>query len=56
MKLRRLDTAALGVDGVARALDRAPETVEAGIHRSVEDILAAVRARRRRAGGADRAP
>jgi len=45
MKLRRLDTAALGVDGVARALDRAPETVDAAIHRSVEDILAAVRAR-----------
>jgi histidinol dehydrogenase len=45
MKLRRLDTAALGVDGVARALDRAPETVDAAIHRTVEDILAAVRAR-----------
>ena len=45
MKLRQLDTAALGVDGVARALDRAPESVDAAIHRRVEDILAAVRAR-----------
>ena len=45
MKLRRLDTAALGVDGVARALDRAPESVDPAIHRRVEDILAAVRAR-----------
>ncbi len=45
MKLRRLDTAALGVAGVARALDRAPESVDPAIHRSVEDILAAVRAR-----------
>jgi histidinol dehydrogenase len=45
MKLRRLDTAALGVDGVARALDRAPESVDAAIHRRVEDILTAVRAR-----------
>ena len=45
MKLRRLDTAALGLDGVARALDRAPESVDPAIHRRVEDILAAVRAR-----------
>ena len=45
MKLRRLDTAALGVDGVARALDRAPESLDGAIHRRVEDILAAVRAR-----------
>ena len=45
MKLRRLDTAALGVDGVVRALDRAPESVDPAIHRRVEDILAAVRAR-----------
>jgi len=45
MKLRRLDTAALGVDGVARALDRTPESVDPAIHRRVEDILAAVRAR-----------
>ena len=45
MKLRRLDTAALGVDGVARALDRAPESVDGAIHRRVEDIIAAVRER-----------
>jgi hypothetical protein len=55
MKLRRLDTAALGVDGVARALDRAPETVDAAIHRAWRHSRRGARARGRRAGGADRA-
>ena len=38
MKLRRLDTAALGVDGVARALDRAPESVDAAGDRLVATL------------------
>jgi histidinol dehydrogenase len=43
--LRRLDARALGADGVARALDRAPERVAPEIHQSVAGILAAVRER-----------
>ena len=45
MTLRRLDARALGADGVARALDRAPERVAAEIHQAVGEILAAVRER-----------
>jgi histidinol dehydrogenase len=41
--IRRLDTAALGALGVARTLDRSPATVDAEIHRRVEEIVAAVR-------------
>jgi histidinol dehydrogenase len=43
--LRRLDARALGAEGVARALDRAPERVAPEIHQSVGEILAAVRER-----------
>jgi histidinol dehydrogenase len=43
--LRRLDVKTLGVEGVARALDRAPERVDPEIHRAVGEILAAVRER-----------
>jgi histidinol dehydrogenase len=43
--LRRLDARALGAEGVARALDRAPERVAAEIHQAVGEILAAVRER-----------
>ena len=42
--IRRLDTGVLGVEGVLRALDRSPATVDPAIHRSVAEILAAVRA------------
>ena len=45
MTLRRLDARTLGADGVARALDRAPERVAPEIHQSVAGILAAVRER-----------
>ena len=45
MTLRRLDARALGAEGVARALDRAPERVAAEIHQAVGEILAAVRER-----------
>jgi len=41
--IRRLDTRALGVAGVARALERPPGAVDPAIHRQVADILAAVR-------------
>jgi histidinol dehydrogenase len=41
--MRRLDTRAIGVDGVVRELHRAPETVDPDIPRRVADILAAVR-------------
>ena len=41
--IRRLDTRTLGVDGVVRALDRSPASVDPAIHQSVTDILAAVR-------------
>jgi histidinol dehydrogenase len=41
--IRRLDTATLGASGVARLLDRPPATVDAEIHRRVEEIVAAVR-------------
>jgi histidinol dehydrogenase len=45
MTLRRLDARRLGAEGVARALDRAPERVDPEIHRAVAEILAAVRER-----------
>jgi histidinol dehydrogenase len=45
MSIRRLDARSLGVYGVAGALDRAPERVDPEIHRSVGEILAAVRER-----------
>ncbi len=45
MTIRRLDARSLGADGVARALDRAPERVAASIHQTVTEILAAVRER-----------
>jgi histidinol dehydrogenase len=45
LALRRLDARSLGADGVARALDRAPERVAASIHQTVIEILAAVRER-----------
>ena len=41
--IRRLETSAVGIDGVVRALDRPPESVDPGIHRQVAAILAAVR-------------
>ena len=41
--IRRLDTAALGAQGVARTLDRSPAAVDAEIHRRVEEIVATVR-------------
>ncbi len=41
--IRRMDTAALGVAGVAKALDRSPSAVDPEIHRRVEEIVAAVR-------------
>ena len=47
--IRRLDTRALGVDGVVRALDRSPASVDPEIHRVVAEILASVRARGDRA-------
>ncbi|HUG36586.1 MAG TPA: histidinol dehydrogenase [Candidatus Limnocylindrales bacterium] len=41
--IRRLQTSAVGIDGVVRALDRPPESVDPDIHRQVASILAAVR-------------
>ena len=41
--IRRMDTAELGVAGVARALDRPPSAVDPEIHRRVEEIVDAVR-------------
>ncbi len=43
--LRTLDTRALGVDAVVRALERSPEAVPPEIRRAVDEILTAVRAR-----------
>ena len=43
--IRRLDTRAIGVEGVVRALDRSPSSVDPAIHQSVMEILAAVRAK-----------
>ncbi len=45
MTCRRLDTRALGVPGVVRALERSPADVDPDIHGQVEAILSAVRAR-----------
>ena len=41
--MRRLQTGQTGVDGVVRALDRSPASVDPAIHRTVAEILAAVR-------------
>ncbi|MBI2524403.1 MAG: histidinol dehydrogenase [Candidatus Rokubacteria bacterium] len=41
--IRRLDTGALGVEGVARALDRAPANVDPEVRGQVAQIVAAVR-------------
>jgi len=41
--VKRLSTRAIGVEGVVRALDRSPASVDPGIHRSVAQILGAVR-------------
>jgi histidinol dehydrogenase len=41
--IRRLETRALGVDGVVRALERPPGSVDPEIHRRVAEIVAAVR-------------
>jgi histidinol dehydrogenase len=41
--IRRLDTGTLGAEGVIRALDRSPGSVDPEIHRRVADIVAAVR-------------
>jgi len=41
--IRRLDTAALGAEGVVRTLDRPPGSVDAEIQRRVEEIVTAVR-------------
>lgn len=41
--IRRLDTRGLGVDGVVRALDRPPASVDPAIRQSVIDIVSAVR-------------
>jgi histidinol dehydrogenase len=43
--IRRLDARALGLDEVARQLDRPPARVAPDIHAAVDGILAAVRAR-----------
>ncbi|MBI3031007.1 MAG: histidinol dehydrogenase [Candidatus Rokubacteria bacterium] len=45
MTCRKLDTHALGVRGVVRALERSPADVDPEIHGRVEAILSAVRAR-----------
>lgn len=47
--IRTLDAVALGLDAVARALDRPPAGVAAETRRAVDEILAAVRARGDRA-------
>ena len=41
--IRRLDTAAVGAEGVVRTLDRPPGSVDAEIQRRVEEIVTAVR-------------
>ena len=41
--IKRLDTAMLGAAGVAKTLDRPSATVDAEIHRRVEEIVGAVR-------------
>ena len=41
--IRRMETATLGLAGVAKALDRSPAAVDPEIHRRVEEIVAAVR-------------
>jgi histidinol dehydrogenase len=41
--IRRMETAALGAAGVAKALDRSPSAVDPDIHRRVEEIVDAVR-------------
>ena len=43
--IRRLDAAAAGVGEVVRALHRPPGSIPADVHRAVEEILVAVRAR-----------
>ena len=43
--IRTLDARALGFDAVVRALERPPAAVAPEIHRAVDEILAAVRAR-----------
>ncbi len=43
--IRRLDARALGVEHVVRLLERAPAGMPAGVQRTVDDILADVRAR-----------
>jgi histidinol dehydrogenase len=45
MIAKRLETRALGLDGVIQALDRSPDMVDPAIHRDVEAILSAVRSR-----------
>lgn len=45
MTCRKLDTRALGLPGVVRALERSPADVDPEIHGQVEAILRAVRAR-----------
>jgi histidinol dehydrogenase len=41
--IRRMETSALGVAGVAKALDRSAAAVDPEIHRRVDEIVAAVR-------------
>src|SRR5712692_3812669 len=41
--IQRLDARTLGVDGVVRALERSPGSVDPDIHRRVAEIVAAVR-------------
>jgi histidinol dehydrogenase len=41
--IRRMETAARGAAGVAKALDRSPSAVDPDIHRRVEEIVDAVR-------------
>jgi len=43
--IRTLDARALGFDAVVKALERRPDAVAPEIHRAVDEILAAVRAR-----------
>lgn len=45
MSCRRLESRALGIAGVLDALDRSPAAVDPEIHREVEAILSAVKAR-----------
>jgi histidinol dehydrogenase len=44
--MKLLDARTLGVEGVARAVDRPPSEVPAAVARAVEEIVAAVRVRR----------